>query len=58
MGHRGTDNVNGFYAEPEKQYRGALYRLQYDSFARHPLVLYEEYEITSYDFGSSAQPLS
>ncbi len=56
MGHRGTDNVNGFYAEPENSIEVLFIGSSTMFCTADPLVLYEEYGITSYDFGSSAQP--
>lgn len=56
MGHRGTDNVNGFYAEEENSVEVLFIGSSTMFCTADPLVLYEEYGIASYDFGSSAQP--
>lgn len=56
MGHRGTDNVNGFYAEKENSIEVLFIGASTMFCTADPLVLYEDYGIASYDFGSSAQP--
>ncbi len=56
MGHRGTDNVKGFYAEKENSVEVLFIGASTMFCTADPLVLYEEYGIASYDFGSSAQP--
>lgn len=55
-GHRGTDNVNGFYAEEENSIEVLFIGASTMFCTADPLVLYEDYGIASYDFGSSAQP--
>lgn len=56
MEHRGTDILKGFYEE-EKNSVDVLFLGASTMFCTtDPLVLYEEYGITSYDLGSSAQP--
>lgn len=56
MGHRGTDNLNGFYAEKENSIEVLFIGASTMFCTADPLVLYEDYGIASYDFGSSAQP--
>lgn len=56
MGHRGTDIVQGFYAEADNSIEVLFLGASTMFCTTDPLVLYEEYGITSYDFGSSAQP--
>ncbi len=56
MGHRGTDNVNGFYAEKEDSIEVLFVGASTMFCTVDPLVLYEDYGIASYDFGSSGQP--
>lgn len=56
MGHRGTDNVNGFYTEEENSIEVLFVGASTMFCTADPLVLYEDYGIASYDFGSSAQP--
>lgn len=58
MGHRGTDNVTGFYAEKEDSIEVLFIGASTMFCTADPLVLYEEYGIASYDFGSSAQPFA
>jgi len=55
MGHRGTDNVKGFYAEKENSIEVLFVGASTMFCTADPLVLYEDYGITSYDFGSSSQ---
>lgn len=56
MGHRGTDSLNGFYAEEENSIEVLFIGASTMFCTADPLVLYEDYGIASYDFGSSAQP--
>jgi len=56
MGHRGTDNIEGFYAEKENTVEVVFIGASTMFCTVDPLVLYEDYGIASYDFGSSAQP--
>lgn len=55
MGHRGTDNVKGFYAEEDNSIEVLFVGASTMFCTADPLVLYEDYGITSYDFGSSSQ---
>lgn len=57
MGHRGTDSVKGFYEEEEDSVELLCLGASTAWCTVDPLVLYEEYGIAAYDFGSSAQPL-
>lgn len=56
MGHRGTDSVKGFYEEEEDSVEVLCLGASTAWCTVDPLVLYEEYGIAAYDFGSSAQP--
>lgn len=56
MGHRGTDSVKGFYEEKEDSVEVLCLGASTAWCTVDPLVLYEEYGIAAYDFGSSAQP--
>ncbi len=56
MGHRGTDSVKGFYEEKENSIEVLFVGASTMFCTADPLVLYEEYGIAAYDFGSSAQP--
>ena len=56
MGHRGTDSVKGFYEEENNSIEVLFIGASTMFCTADPLVLYEEYGITSYDYGSSAQP--
>ncbi len=56
MGHRGTDNITGFYEEKENSVEVLFVGASTMFCTMDPLVLYEDYGIASYDFGSSAQP--
>lgn len=56
MGHRGTDNITGFYEEKENSVEVLFVGASTMFCTVDPLVLYEDYGIASYDFGSSAQP--
>lgn len=55
MGHRGTDNVKGFYEEKENSIEVLFIGPSTMFCTADPLVLYEEYGIASYDFCSSSQ---
>lgn len=57
MGHRGTDNVKGFYALDENTVDVLVVGASTAFCTVDPIVLYQEYGITSYDFASSAQIL-
>ena len=58
MGHRGSDSVRGFYQE-ERNSIDVLFVGASTMFCTvDPLVLYEDYGIAAYDFGSSAQPFA
>ena len=56
MGHRGTDSVKGFYEEEENSIEVLFVGASTMFCTADPLVLYENYGIASYDYGSSAQP--
>lgn len=56
MGHRGTDNVKGFYEIPEKSVDVLFIGASTCFCTVDPLELYEDHGITSYDFTSSVQP--
>lgn len=56
MGHRGSDSVKGFYEEKENSIEVLFVGASTMFCTADPLVLYENYGITSYDYGSSAQP--
>ena len=56
MGHRGTNNITGFYEEKENSVEVLFVGASTMFCTMDPLVLYEDYGIASYDFGSSAQP--
>lgn len=56
MGHRGSDSVRGFYEEEDNSIEVLFIGASTMFCTADPLVLYEEYGIASYDFGSSAQP--
>lgn len=56
MGHRGSDSVKGFYEEKENSIEVLFVGASTMFCTADPLVLYENYGIASYDYGSSAQP--
>ncbi len=58
MGHRGTDSVKGFYEEEENSIEVLFVGASTMFCTADPLVLYEKYGITAYDYGSSAQPFA
>lgn len=57
MGHRGTDNVKGFYELTDNSVDVLIIGASTAFCTVDPIVLYEEYGITAYDFTSSAQPV-
>lgn len=56
MGHRGSDSVKGLYEEEENSIEVLFIGASTMFCTADPLVLYEEYGIASYDYGSSSQP--
>lgn len=56
MGHRGSDSVKGFYEEEENSIEVLFIGASTMFCTADPLVLYEEYGIAAYDYGSSSQP--
>lgn len=53
-----TTIVNGFYAEKRNDIDMVVIGSSNSFCTVNPLVLYEEYGIAAYDFGSSSQPLN
>lgn len=53
-----TTIVNGFYAEKENDIDVIVIGSSNSFCTVNPLVLYEEYGIAAYDFGSSSQPMN
>lgn len=56
MGHRGSDSVKGLYEEEKNSIEVLFIGASTMFCTADPLVLYEEYGIASYDYGSSSQP--
>lgn len=56
MGHRGSDSVKGLYEEEENSIEVLFVGASTMFCTADPLVLYEEYGIAAYDYGSSSQP--
>jgi len=57
-GHRGTDNIKGFYELPDNSAEVIFVGASTMFCTADPLQLYEEWGITSYDLCSSIQPVA